>query len=46
MGNSFEVRGWTGTEYAELYRGESLLLALCVAFRARRHYGCVKLEMR
>jgi len=51
MGNSFEVRGWAycadiGWHFRELYLGESLLLALCVALRARRHYGCVKLEMR
>ena len=51
MGNTFEVRGWgycadLGWHYRELYLGESLFLALCVALRARRHYGCVKMEMR
>jgi hypothetical protein len=56
MGNRYEVYGWTygdrlgtGTEtwhYAEVYRGQSLLAALWKAFRARPHYGCVKLEMR
>jgi len=51
MCNTFEVYGWAATEergfhYQELYRGESLFMALCVALRARRHYGCVKMEMR
>ena len=32
--------------YRELYRGQSLAKALWTAFRARRSYGCVKLEMR
>jgi len=32
--------------YATLYRGQSLASALWTAFRARRHYGCVKLELR
>lgn len=56
MGNTYEVYGWTygdrlGTNknewyYKELYRGESLIAALWVAFRSRSHYGCIKLEMR
>ena len=56
MGSKFEVSGWTFGDrlgigcdewhYAEIYRGESLFAALWSAFRARRHYGCVKLEMR
>lgn len=56
MGSKFEVYGWTfgdrlGTgkeewHYAEVYRGQSLAKALWHALRARRSYGCVKLEMR
>lgn len=56
MGWKFEVHGWTfgdrlGTgmedwHYAPLYQGQSLFMALCVALRARRHYGCVKVELR
>lgn len=32
--------------WVELYRGESLVRCLWAALRARRHYGCVKVEMR
>lgn len=57
MGNSFTVSGWTlgdphsitgvlGWYYKDLYRGESLIAALWCALRARRSYGCVKVEMR
>lgn len=56
MGWAFDVYGWTfgdrhgvGREewhYAPLYQGNSLLVALWTAFRARAHYGCVKLELR
>ena len=56
MGFRYYVRGWTfgdqlGTgrdewHEPELYGGQSLIRALWVAFRARRHHGCVKLEMR
>ncbi len=56
MGNTYEVHGWTYGDrlcigedewyYKELYRGESLLTALWTAFRSRRHYGCVRMEMR
>jgi hypothetical protein len=56
MGSEYEVYGWTFGDrlkigkdewhYAEVYRGQSLAAALWHAFRARRHYGCVKLEMR
>ncbi len=56
MGNTYEVCGWTYGDrlglghdewyYKELYRGESLMSALWTAFKHRRDYGCVKLEIR
>lgn len=56
MGYRYEVYGWTYGDrlkigkdewyYAEVYRGQWLSVALWKAFRARAHYGCVKLEMR
>lgn len=56
MGNTYEVCGWTYGDrlglghdewyYKELYRGESLIAALWTAFKHRRDYGCVKLEVR
>lgn len=56
MGWRYEVHGWTfgdrlgtGVEewhYRPLYQGQWLIRAIWTAFRARRHYGCVKLEMR
>lgn len=56
MGSRYEVDGWTfgdrlaiGREewyYAEIYRGQSLLVALWHGIFARRHYGCVRLKLR
>jgi hypothetical protein len=56
MGNGYEVYGWTYGDrlglnkdewyYKELYRGESLIVALWTVFRCKRQYGCVKLEVR
>jgi len=56
MGNKYNVYGWTYGDrlqrgidewyYAEIYRGQYLITALWKSFISRRHYGCVKLEMR
>lgn len=56
MGNTYEVYGWTygdrlgiGKEeyyYKELYRGESMLVAIWTAFINKKSYGCVKIEIR
>lgn len=56
MGFRYYVKGWTfgdalGTGaddwyYEEVYGGQSLIMALWHTLRARRHYGCVKLELR
>lgn len=56
MGYPFDVYGWTFGKnpatnceewhYRPIYQGRSLARAIWTALRARRHYGCVKLELR
>lgn len=52
MGSRWEVNGFvfleeSGYSYWEcLYMGQSAIQALWVMFKNRKHYGCVKVELR
>ena len=53
MGNSWEVAAWIDTgshlrgyDYKTVYSGESLLMAIYHAAKAKRGCGCVKLYWR
>jgi len=51
MGNAWVVMKWVVDDngdynYAEVYRGESALVAFWKFLRARKGSGCVKIEWR